>query len=260
MKIIDTFLLFNEIDLLELRLNILNNHVDYFIITESDTTFSGNQKEFFFEKNRSSFKEFENKIIYNPISIPSDIEVSWDREIFQRNSPLDVISDIVGENDLILTSDIDEIPSLKYLEKYDKWFNPNSIHHFQQKMYMYYLNNFKTSNWFGTRACGINVLKEKGIDGIRESTEIFDKLSGTVLRNAGWHFSYLGGEEQIKYKLESFSHQEFNNDGIKNNIQNSLNENKDLFGRCVDHQLVQIDDTYPEYVRNNQEKYKHWIK
>jgi len=260
MKIIDAFLFFNEIDLLDMRLNILKNHVDYFVITESDNTFSGNSKELFLEKHRNLFEKFEEKIIYNPVSIPSDIAVTWDREIWQRNSQWEAIEKISTDDDLILTSDVDEIPSLKILENVDKWFDKNELYHFQQDMFMYYLNNFKTSNWFGTRACGKSILTKRSIDDIRESTEIFNKLSSTVIRNAGWHFSYIGGEEQIKYKLESFSHQEFNNDGIKQNIQNSLNNNIDLFGRYVNHSIVELDARFPEYIVNNKPKYKKWIK
>jgi beta-1,4-mannosyl-glycoprotein beta-1,4-N-acetylglucosaminyltransferase len=259
MKIIDTFLLFNEIDLLDMRLNILKDHVDYFVITESDTTFSGNSKELYFEKNKHLFENFKDKIIYNPVSIPSNIEVTWDREIWQRNSQWEVIEKISTDDDLILTSDVDEIPSLRVLEKIDRWFNKNELYHFQQDMFMYYLNNFKTSNWFGTRACSKSVLSQRSIDDIRESTEIFNKLTGIVIQNAGWHFSYLGGEEQIKYKLESFSHQEFNNDGIKQNIQNSLNDNRDLFGRYVNHSIIEIDNRFPEFIINNKQKYKNWI-
>ena len=260
MKIIDAFLLFNEIDLLEMRMKILKDHVDYFVITESDTTFSGNSKELFFRKHEHLFCDFYDKIIYNTVSIPSHIEVSWDREILQRNSQWEAIDKISSDGDLILTSDVDEIPSLKVLETAHKWFDVETLYHFQQNMYMYYLNNFKTSNWFGTRACSKLFLQKRTIDDIRESTEIIQNLTGTVIQNAGWHFSYLGGEEQIKYKLESFSHQEYNNNDIKNNIKNSLNENKDLFGRYVNHSLVDIDNTYPQYILNNLSKYKHLIK
>lgn len=260
MKIIDAFLFFNEIDLLSMRLNILKDHVDYFVITESDNTFSGNSKELFFEKNKNLFKEFEDKIIYNPVSIPSDIAITWDREIWQRNSQWDIISKITTDEDLILTSDVDEIPSVKILDNVEKWFDKHNLYHFQQDMFMYYLNNFKTSNWFGTRACSKSILENRTIDDIRESTEIFGKLTGLVVQNAGWHFSYLGGEEQIKYKLESFSHQEFNNDNIKNNIQSSLMNNGDLFGRHVNHTIIDIDTRLPIYITSNKEKYKNWIK
>jgi beta-1,4-mannosyl-glycoprotein beta-1,4-N-acetylglucosaminyltransferase len=125
---------------------------------------------------------------------------------------------------------------------------------------MYFLNNYKTSNWFGTRACSFSYLKNRSIDDIRESTENVHALTGRVLQNAGWHFSYLGGEDQIKYKLESFSHQEFNRSDVKNNINKSLSENTDVLGRPIQYKVVNIDESYPKYLLDNLEKYKHLIK
>jgi beta-1,4-mannosyl-glycoprotein beta-1,4-N-acetylglucosaminyltransferase len=258
-KIIDSFLFFNEIDLLEIRLNILYDYVDYFIITESDTTFSGNNKELFFLKNESKFDKFKDKIIYNPIKIPDNISVTWDREIYQRNSPIEKIKEISDNNDLIITSDLDEIPSTEVLENYKDWFEINSLYHFKQNMYMYYLNNFKDDKWYGTRVCSLSYLKKRSIDDIRQSTENEDKLEGFIIENAGWHFTYLGGEEQIKYKLESFSHQEHNNLHIKSNIKEYLNKNLDIFGRNVRYKIVDIDDSYPQYIVENKEKLSRFI-
>lgn len=259
MKIIDTFLFFNELDLLEVRLNILNNFVDYFVITESDTTFSGNKKELFYQSNQERFSKFKDKIIYNSISIPQNISVTWDREIYQRNSSFDVLAKIVSDNDLILTSDLDEIPSTKVLDNVRDWYKPNVLYHFQQDMYMYFFNNFKTSNWYGTRGCSFSYLKNTTIDDIRQSTEDYNKLSGFIIENGGWHFTYLGGESQIKYKLESFSHQEYNNDNIKQNIQNCLLNNSDVLGRNIYYKVVSLDDSFPEYILNNQQLLKKFI-
>ena len=74
MKIYDTFLFFNELELLELRMNILNEYVDYFVIVESAITFQGEDKEFIFEKNKSRFASFENKIIYLLIGIVGNLQ------------------------------------------------------------------------------------------------------------------------------------------------------------------------------------------
>lgn len=258
-KIIDSFLFFNEIDLLEIRLNILYDYVDYFIITESDTTFSGNKKKLFFLENQSRFDKFKDKIIYNPIKIPDNILVTWDREIYQRNAPIEKLKEISGDSDLIITSDIDEIPSPEVLENYYDWFDGNNLYHFKQKMYMYYLNNYKNGYWFGTRACSFSYLKKKSIDDIRQDTEDVNKLDGFIIENAGWHFTYLGGEDQIKYKLESFSHQEYNNSSVKSNIKEVLAKNLDIFGRNVQYQVVSVDDSYPDYIIKNKENLSKFI-
>lgn len=258
-KIIDSFLFFNEIDLLEIRLNILNDHVSHFIITEADTTFSGNSKELFFLKYKDRLAKFNDKIIYNPIKVPADISISWEREIYQRNAPIKKIREVSNDDDLILTSDLDEIPSVDVLKNYSTWFDVNNLYHFKQKMYMYYLNNYKNDMWFGTRACSLSYLNKTTIDDIRQATEDESKLTGFIIENAGWHFTYLGGEEQIKYKLESFSHQEYNNLNIKSNIRQSLVKNLDIFGRNVKYQQLNIDDSFPEYIVKNQEKLSNFI-
>ena len=63
--IYDAFYFFDELDLLEIRLNILNDYVDYFVISESNETFNGNKKQLFFNENKNKFKNFQHKIIYN---------------------------------------------------------------------------------------------------------------------------------------------------------------------------------------------------
>jgi beta-1,4-mannosyl-glycoprotein beta-1,4-N-acetylglucosaminyltransferase len=258
-KIVDSFLFFNELDLLELRLNILNDYVDYFVITEADQTFSGNVKEFLYRENAERFSKFADKIVYNPVNIPNNFSVTWDREIYQRNSPISELVKLFSDDDLILTSDIDEIPSTEVLRKYKSWFKCDELFHFKQNMYMYYINNFKTDQWFGTRACSLSYLKSKTIDDIRQATEDEFKLSGNIIENAGWHFSYLGGADQIKYKIESFSHQEYNNDYVKSNIKQFLESNNDVLGRNCNHQIVDIDDSYPDFIINNLEHLSKFI-
>lgn len=260
-KIVDSFLFFNELDILELRLNILYDYVDYFVITEADHTFSGNKKEFNYLKNKNKFKKFEDKIIYNQVFIPDNISITWDREIFQRNSPLLKIKEVFSPEDIIITSDIDEIPSTEVLKNHLDWFENNTLYHLKQDMYMYYLNNFKTNQWFGTRICSLSFLEDKTIDDIRQATEDENKLSGFIIENAGWHFTYLGGKDMIEYKLESFSHQEYNNEVIKSNIKNCLEKNIDVFGRNVVYNAVEIDkDNFPDYIVENIDKYSHLIK
>ena len=100
MKVYDCFIFNNELDLLELRLNILDPYVDKFIITDGDTTFSGNPKESVYLKNKERFSKWEEKIIHNYIKIPQ-LPDTWAREIYSRNSPMDL--DIFEDDDLILT-------------------------------------------------------------------------------------------------------------------------------------------------------------
>jgi beta-1,4-mannosyl-glycoprotein beta-1,4-N-acetylglucosaminyltransferase len=259
-KVFDCVMFLNELDILEIRMNILNNYVDFFVITESDSTFSGNPKSFIFEKNINRFQKFKDKIIYNKIVVPKDISITWDREIFQRNSSINVLSKHAEDCDFILTSDVDEIPSTEVIEHMGDWYKEDELFHFQQKMYVYYLNNYSNNRWFGSRGCNYGYLKNKTIDDIRQHTEDEHKLSGSIITNAGWHFTYLGGEHQIKTKINSFSHQEHNTQYVRDNIKNFIDLNVDIFGRSNSYQIVPLDDSYPKYILDNKEKYSHLIK
>ena len=139
MKIYDCFIFHNEIDLLELRLNILNDVVDKFIIIEGDTTFSGIKKESNFLKNKDIFKQWEDKIIYEFINVP-DYDVSWDREIFSRNYFLKL--PIFKDEDVLILSDLDEIPNPDAIEKVNDWIESDTHFTFRMDFYMYYLNSF----------------------------------------------------------------------------------------------------------------------
>ena len=256
--IYDCFIFNNEIDLLELRLSILDDVVDKFVIIEGDKTFSGNSKESNFIAHRDRFKKWEDKIIYKFFEMP-DFDVSWDREIYSRNYYLSLPD--FNDEDIIISSDLDEIPNPEAIRCVNDWIDDENHFTFQMNFYMYYLNNFMTSNWFGTRVATYKYLKDKTVDDIREATEDESRISGPIIDNGGWHFSYFGGEEMIKKKIESFSHTEHNNEQTKSNIESNLESNSDLFNRNVSFKVIEMtEDEYPEYILNNKEKYADWIK
>lgn len=260
MKIIDNFLFFNELDLLEIRLSILEPYVDYFIINEATKTFSGNHKILYYEENKDRFSKFHNKIIHNIIDIPEELKICWDIEIFQRNFSMSKLKEICNLDDIIITSDLDEIPNPEILTNIDTFFDKNSLYHLQQNFYMYYINNYVTDKWFGSRICSYEYLKTTTIDEIRQATEDENKLNGFIIENGGWHFTYLGGEDKIKQKIESFSHQEYNNSSIKNNIKNCLDKNVDIFGRTMNFKFIELsEDNFPKYILDNREKYNKFI-
>ena len=256
--IYDCFIFNNEIDLLELRLSILDDVVDKFVIIEGDKTFSGNSKESNFIAHRDRFKKWEDKIIYKFFEMP-DFDVSWDREIYSRNYYLSLPD--FNDEDIIISSDLDEIPNPEAIRCVNDWIDDENHFTFQMNFYMYYLNNFMTSNWFGTRVATYKYLKDKTVDDIREATEDESRISGPIIDNGGWHFSYFGGEEMIKKKIESFPHTEHNNEQTKSNIESNLESNSDLFNRNVSFKVIEMtEDEYPEYILNNKEKYADWIK
>jgi beta-1,4-mannosyl-glycoprotein beta-1,4-N-acetylglucosaminyltransferase len=260
MQIIDCFIVNHELDLLKLRFNILNNVVDKFVVTEGNMTFSGKPKENHFIKNIKHFKEWENKIVYNPIQIPLDINDPWEREIFSRNSHVKMLKQFCSDEDLILLSDADEIPNPKILKIAEQWYQKDKLFTFKMKMYYYFINNLAKDIWFGTRACSYSILKNTTVDNLRETTEDITKITGDIINDGGWHFSYCGDTKYIKQKIESFCDLNFNNDFIKNNIANNIAHNQDIFFRNLQYQTVLLDDTFPQYILDNQEQYKHLIK
>jgi len=285
-KVYDCFLFFNELDILELRLEILNDYVDKFVIVESTVTFSGKEKSLFFDENKDKFSKFADKIIHvivddtpedfinlpyiNPPSNDKDViknkilkyvetsegwgrqEKQWGRETYQREAMFYGLIDC-KDDDIVLLSDLDEIPNPIALEKIKNNLN-SDVFNFNQTTYYYFLNLVKEYDWSGPKCLSWKTLKDSSINLIRQN-----KYTTVTIKEGGWHFSFMGGEERIKIKIDAYSHQEYNNDHIISNIENNIKNNIDPFFRS---QLIKIDidSSYPEYILNNLQKYQHMIK
>jgi len=269
MKIYDCLIFFNELDLLEMRMEILNPHVDYFVITESPVTFSGQPKPLYFDENKDRFKKFEHKIIHNVHRAEYDDLDAWQRERGQRNSSADVLQQ-ANNDDIIVTSDVDEIPNFDNIDL--SLLDKDKVLVCHQDFYYYYLNTLfqdisqPKNFWKGTRIIRWGALKNNYvyIDNLRDVNSHANKTMPEKLidvPNAGWHFSFLGGADKIRYKIESYSHQEMNTDGIKGRLDNNLLRLADPFGRPT----VQIypvpitEQTHPKYLIGNLKKYDEYI-
>jgi beta-1,4-mannosyl-glycoprotein beta-1,4-N-acetylglucosaminyltransferase len=285
-KIYDCFLFFNELETLELRLEILNDIVDKFIIVESTVTFSGKEKKLFFNENKEKFKKFEDKIIHviindtpedfinlpyvlNPLNDVDNIknkilkhvelsegwkrhEKQWGRETYQREGIFYGINEC-SDDDIILISDLDEIPNPIEIENIKNNIS-NQIFDFKQTTYYYYFNLLKEYNWSGTKCLLYGNLKNKSINLIRQN-----KNTTNQIENGGWHFSFMGGVERVKTKIDAYSHQEFNNPHIISSIENNINGENDPFFRGK-LSKVKIDSNYPKYILDNLDKYSYMIK
>ena len=109
MAVYDVFPFFNELDILDIRLNTLNSVVDYFLITEATTTFSGMEKKLFLSENIDLFSKFRDKIIIQVVDDVPDLG-PFERDWYQRDQAKVILSESLNENDLILYGDVDEIP------------------------------------------------------------------------------------------------------------------------------------------------------
>jgi beta-1,4-mannosyl-glycoprotein beta-1,4-N-acetylglucosaminyltransferase len=247
----------HELDLLEIRFGILENSVDYFVITESDTTFSGKDKPLFFKENIDRFDRWKDKIIYNRIDIPN-YENPWDREAYSRNAALYATD--YDDDDIIMSSDADEIPRPEVVINIPSMvIDSNTYATLKQSMYIYYLNNFETNEWYGTRAIAYKNMTGRSLQNIREYTESPTGNDGLIIQNAGWHFTSCGGADSVRRKIESFSHSELNRTDIIDNIENNIKTNGDLYYRDKKYSYVPIDESFPQYLRNNMDKYDHLI-
>ena len=260
MKLIDCFLYHNEDLVLDIRLNTLNEHVNKFVIVESKFDHQGNKKGLNFDFKK--FKKFENKINYQVIEeFPEDIS-NWDRENYQRNFIVNGLDEF-NENDYIIISDVDEIPDLKKLRNLQN----NKFTVFQQKMFYYKFNLLNSTEpiWYGSKICKKKHLKSP--QWLRDQKVKnypfwkFYKIKWNIIKDGGWHFSFLMDAKQIKSKLESYAHAEFNNKNFNTleKINFSLKNQVDLFDRKIEFEKIVFDETFPKYILNNKEKYKNWI-
>ena len=273
--IYDCFTFFNENDLLEIRFNVLKDVVDKFVIVEATKTHSGMDKPLYFDYER--FKEFKDKIIYIELNKFPEITNSWILENYQRNYILDVLKGLNCNNeDIILISDCDEITNPKAIMEYKE--NHHSIMSLEEEFFYYYLNlkNFKGTYWYSAKICRYKNFFDESLNNNFKYNEFLIKelnenISPTkirmmenrpVIRNGGWHFSYLGGTEAIIKKVKSFSHQEFNSEEFldKDKIEKKILSGKDIFNRR-DFKLlpIKINASYPIYIVENQDKYKNLI-
>jgi beta-1,4-mannosyl-glycoprotein beta-1,4-N-acetylglucosaminyltransferase len=249
MKIIDCFIFYNELDLLTYRLNLLNNIVDYFIIVESTHTFIGKEKNLFFNENKHLFEKFTNKIIhiivddfphkYSNVNIAtSDV---WNNEFFQRNAISRGINAIenLTESDLIIISDLDEIPDPNTLNKIKQGALIVEINSLELDFYYYNLN----TKLGKCRAC--KIISYKKYKELNVNCQDIRKMNCSNILNGGWHLSYFGDKYFIQNKIQNFSHQELNLpqwtdlEKIEKRIQHSV----DLYNRDYVHiQKINIED------------------
>ena len=265
-KIYDCITFYNENLQVKLRLNILNDYVDKFVICESIYDHKGKKKNLNFKTEE--FKKFKDKIIYLVLDTQfPDITDPWVTQAYQREFLLKGLN-FVDPEDYIMFSDPDEIPTPELLININL---KKKFGIFMQKMFCYKLNiyNQHESPWEGTRITrkknlnSIDFLRQKILaKNLKYSILRFDKeRSIEIFNNGGWHFNYLLKPEAISNKLKTFAHTEFNNEKYTDleKIKDNINNLKELFNRGNKFQKVNIDESFPRYIIQNKEEYKEWI-
>ena len=295
MNIYDCFMYFDEDLLLDLRLNILDRYVSKFVITEATYTHNGQKKKLKFDI--SKFKKFKDKIKYiivddqppNILEINNNDSLSkkgeklilngYARDNHQRNRLMEGIKE-AQDSDIILVSDLDEIPNLKNIN-FDKI--ENKIIQFRQKMFYYKLNLYYPDfNWFGSKACKkkylispqwLRNIKSKKYSKFRLDLIFNKKKYSDIFHvlNGGWHFTCIRTAEELEYKLLNFAHHyEYEESGLKiSDLKKLISEKRVMYDHNVDQsaykwsgksKLVTVPDSeLPDYISLNKNKYKLWL-
>ena len=266
MKIFDCFTFNDENLILELRLNELNEYVDFFVIVEFGENHQGNKKGK--QINDNLLNKFKNKIRYFYVEKFNKNLTSWERENYQRNYIQKGLYD-AEKNDLIIISDLDEIPNLKSI-------NMRNINEtvlaFRQINTMYKFNLVRDTDWIGSKLCKFKNLKSpqwlRSLKVRKKYSYLrIDKLfaknyinSFKIIENGGWHFGWIRNINQIINKVESFAHTEFNNDKFKD---------FDFISECIQRKVNFMDKNeklkqielinLPMYLINNKQRFKNFI-
>lgn len=264
MKVIDCFTFYNEIQLLTYRLAILDNTVDYFIIVEATHTYAGYEKELYFEKNKELFSKYLHKIIhvivddfkYTQPTINFCNGQQWENERYQRRSIINGIKKLnLLNEDIIVISDLDEIPDPIVLDKIKNASIHITANTLTQDFYYYNLNSKVRDKWIGTRLLTYEKFNELNMD----CAVIRNQMFPTIL-NAGWHLSFFGDSTCIQNKMTNYSHQEFYGEFYRSieNIEYRLKNSIDPYGR--NHSIldkIMISDN--EYLPPMYTKYLHGL-
>ena len=219
--IYDCFIFFDETDLLELRLQILEGVVDRFVVVESDVTFQGEAKPLHYLNNTYRYTRWADNILHVAVTDMPACDTAWDRERYQRRAIMRGL-DGAADDDLVVIADIDEIPRPEVLLRLaDELTTPVAL---RMSMYYYFANLMVRPTW--------DLPKAARRRDVHDAQELRTARGLPIVERAGWHFSYFMDREGIRRKLASFSHVEFANDRYMSpiHIDRSLKLGVGLFG------------------------------
>ena len=266
-KIYDCFTFYNEYDLLDLRLDLLYAHVDYFVIVEANQKFTNAPKPWNFDASR--YLHYADKIIYIQVDDMPNSANPWDNEHHQRNAIVRGLKD-ADPNDIIIISDCDEIlrpEAVAHIRASEQ-----TLFALRMPLFNFKFNYMRTSD--GAYDCWAMAARRSVFDDITPNTlrEMRHSFSGAPLQfvndgcelveHAGWHFGYLGNTEFLRDKAQSFSHQEVNTPEFLAQIDPNASIAKRTSWKqdSADiYEIVKLDNYFPKELYTNPEKYQQWI-
>ena len=267
--VVDAITYNNERELLELRLNILDEFVDRFVIMEATKTFSGKPKPLYFERDKELFKKWEHKIKYYVLDDWNNEEIweiagkspnteygksaqHWLQEFYIKEHLKVPLTDLKDE-DVVFIGDCDEIWDSKCLRSLNELCNLGIPVKLKLRIYSYYLNNQSNEQFWGTIITRYKNIKNECLNHARsfncfKSSDYF-----------GWHFTSMGGHENVKKKLtDSYTNETYATSQVLDNLEQNINDVRDFLGREFTYN--QDESEWPKYLQDNKLKYKHLLK
>lgn len=261
--IYDIFTYNGEMKTLQLHLGVLNDYVDKFIIIEANKTFSGKDKPLYFFRHQQFVKEYWKKIDYYVVNDWDDTDLweqaikspntqgakHWKREFYIKESIHKALTYFnIQDDDTLLIGDVDEIlnPRVEY--------ESNTPIKAKLRVYTYWLNNISNEVFWGTLICQYKDIKDKCLNHMRSDASLYS--TGDYL---GWHFTSMGGEDEVRRKLDdSYTTESYNTSEVQKLLSDRIKQCTDYLGR--DFHFTKDETHWPTYLKDNRTKFKYLIK
>lgn len=256
----DVFFYNGELDVLRIHLNVMNDHVDRFIIVEATKTFTGKDKHLYFFQHERYVEKYWKKIDYFVINKWDDQALwdmaaaspntkgadHWKMEFYQKEFIQKAIKKL-RDDDLCIIGDVDEIidPTVEFRSE-----TPVKA---KLRVYAYYLNNLSDEQFWGTLMAQYKDIKGNCLNHMRSDPSL--RSQGEPL---GWHFTSIGGEQMVRRKLnDSYTEQSYNTPEVQSLLSERLQQRVDYLGRPF--VFLEDESNWPMYLKQNREKYEHLL-
>jgi beta-1,4-mannosyl-glycoprotein beta-1,4-N-acetylglucosaminyltransferase len=261
--IYDIFTYNGEMKTLQLHLGVLNDYVDRFIIVEANKTFTGKNKPLYLPRHEQYIREYWKKIDYYIVNEWDDVKLwemaiqspntqgaeHWKREFYIKESIQKALKRFnVQDDDTLFIGDVDEIidPHAEY--------ESDSPIKAKLRVYAYWLNNLSDEEFWGTLICQYGDIKNECLNHLRSDTRLYSK--GDYL---GWHFTSMGGTEEVRRKLDdSYTTESYNTQSVQQLLADRIKSNVDYLGR--DFAFSNNTEKWPQFLKNNTAKFTSMLK
>ena len=263
MATIDVMTFNGENEILKLHLSVLDPYVDKFIIVEANKTFSGESKPALLFRDERFFKPWWKKIDYYVMTEWDDPKIwemairspltqgadHWKREFYIKESIHKALrANNVQDDDTVFIGDVDEIIDPTALYEADAPFKA------RLRVYSYYLNNRSNEAFWGTLVGKYGDIKDKCLNELRSNKDIYSE--GDYL---GWHFTSMGGVDEVRRKLKSsYTEETYNRPDVQEALADNMKANLDWLGRDFTFKTEESD--WPQYLKENKKLFKDLCK